>query len=98
MTLPMTTDEISANLGRIPEWTYTGAAIERVFTLHDFATAIRFINAVAAVAEERDHHPDILLFGWNKVKLSLATHSAGGITTRDFALAEELDALKIPAR
>lgn len=60
----------------------------------DFAAALAFVNAVGAVAEERNHHPDILLHGWNKVRLTLATHDAGStVTDADHALAEAIDAI-----
>lgn len=60
--------------------------------LDDFAAALRFVNAVGALAEERDHHPDILLHGWNKVRLTLATHDAGStVTDADRALAAAID-------
>lgn len=60
----------------------------------DFAAAISFVNRVAVVAEERNHHPDILIHGWNKVRLTLSTHDAGGaITSADHELAAAIDAL-----
>jgi 4a-hydroxytetrahydrobiopterin dehydratase len=65
----------------------------RDFKFDDFAAAIAFVNSVAEVAEELNHHPDILLHGWNRVRLTLSTHSQGGITDSDFALASRVDAL-----
>ncbi len=59
----------------------------------DFAAAIAFVNRVAEVAEAANHHPDILVHGWNKVRLTLSTHSQGGLTDADFALAAEIDRL-----
>lgn len=60
----------------------------------DFAAAISFVNKVAAVAEERNHHPDILIHGWNKVRLTLSTHDAGGaVTQADHDLAAAIEAL-----
>jgi 4a-hydroxytetrahydrobiopterin dehydratase len=61
--------------------------------LADFAEAMRLVNAVAAEAEEANHHPDILVHGWNKVRLSLTNHAQGGLTEADFALAGRIDAL-----
>jgi 4a-hydroxytetrahydrobiopterin dehydratase len=52
-----------------------------------------FANRVAEVAEELDHHPDILVHGWNRVRLSVTTHSEGGLTAGDFELARRVDAL-----
>jgi 4a-hydroxytetrahydrobiopterin dehydratase len=75
------------------EWTRDGAAIAREWTLADFAAAIAFVNRVAELAETAGHHPDILVHGWNKVRLELSTHSAGGLTAADFALAAQIDRL-----
>jgi 4a-hydroxytetrahydrobiopterin dehydratase len=76
------------------EWRREGeGAIVREYKLADFAAAIVFVNRVAEVAERADHHPDILVHGWNKVRLELSTHSQGGLTEADFALAAEIDRL-----
>jgi 4a-hydroxytetrahydrobiopterin dehydratase len=66
------------------------AAIERDFALADFAEALAFVNRVGAAAEAAGHHPDILLHGWNKVRLTLSTHSEGGLTAADFELAARI--------
>jgi 4a-hydroxytetrahydrobiopterin dehydratase len=68
-------------------------AIVRDFAFADFAAAIAFVNSVAEVAEVANHHPDIFVHGWNKVSLTLSTHSEGGLTDADFALAGEIDRL-----
>jgi 4a-hydroxytetrahydrobiopterin dehydratase len=86
----LTDDEISARL-RGSAWTREGDEIARELKLDDFAAAIALVNRVADVAEEHNHHPDILLHGWNKVKLSLSNHSAGGLTEVDFEMADRLD-------
>lgn len=77
---------------RIPEWETDEKKLERTFEFDDFASAIDFVNAVAEIAEEEDHHPDIDI-RWNKVHLTLATHSAGGLTDLDFQLAIKIDTL-----
>lgn len=75
-------------------WKTEGGALVGDRQFADFAAALAFVNAVGAVAEERGHHPDILLHGWNKVRLTLATHDAGGtVTDADHALAAAIDAL-----
>jgi 4a-hydroxytetrahydrobiopterin dehydratase len=74
-------------------WAREGPSIAREWKLADFAAAIAFVNRVAALAEAANHHPDILVHGWNKVRLELCTHSAGGLTAADFALAEQIDEL-----
>ncbi len=85
--------EIEAGLAGL-EWEREGDAITREWTLRDFADAMRFANAVAELAEEANHHPDILVHAWKKVRLTLSTHSQGGLTAADFALARRIDALR----
>jgi len=75
------------------EWRREGDAIVRDRRFADFAAAIAFVERVAEVAEASNHHPDILVHGWNKVRLTLSTHSEGGITAADLALAQRLDAV-----
>ena len=75
------------------EWRRVGEAIVRDFKFADFAQAIAFVNKVASMAEQANHHPDILVHGWNKVRLELSTHSQGGLTEADFALAAQIDKL-----
>jgi 4a-hydroxytetrahydrobiopterin dehydratase len=71
-------------------WRLEDDALVRDLELADFAAAMAYVNRVAEVAEARNHHPDILVHGWNKVRLTLSTHSAGGLTDADFALAAAL--------
>ncbi len=85
--------EVSARLKEI-EWTREGDELVREWRFGDFAEAIEFVNRVAELAEEANHHPDILVHGWNKVRLMLTNHSAGGLTEADFALAKRLDGLE----
>jgi len=73
------------------EWRREGDAIVRDRRFTDFRAAIAFVERVAEAAEAANHHPDILVHGWNKVRLTLSTHSEGGITAADLALAEQLD-------
>jgi 4a-hydroxytetrahydrobiopterin dehydratase len=85
--------QIEARLGGVAGWVREGQTIVRDVKLDDFAGAIELVNAVAGLAEQANHHPDILVHGWNRVRLTLSTHSAGGLTAADFALAAQLDAL-----
>lgn len=85
-------DEIRAGLEG-GDWRREGATIVRDWRFADFAAAIAFVERVAEVAEEANHHPDILVHGWNKVRLTLSTHSEGGVTAADLALSERLDGL-----
>ena len=85
-------DEIAERLSAT-EWERDGNAIGRDFKFADFAQALAFVNRVGEVAEELNHHPDILLHGWNRVRLTVTTHSEGGLTENDFQLATRVDAL-----
>jgi len=73
-------------------WRREGNALVKEVTLADFAESLAWVNQVGALAEARDHHPDISI-SWNKVTLHLTTHSAGGLTGLDFDLATAIDAI-----
>jgi 4a-hydroxytetrahydrobiopterin dehydratase len=85
-------DEIASRLVD-SGWQREGDEIVRELKFEDFAAAMAFVNRVAQAAEEANHHPDILVHGWNKVRLSLTNHAAGGLTAADFELASKIDAL-----
>jgi 4a-hydroxytetrahydrobiopterin dehydratase len=91
MTL-LTEDEISAELGRAADWERSGNEITRTVRLGDFRDAMIYVGAVAHLAQAANHHPDIAI-SWNKVTLTLSTHSAGGLTAADFALARRINEL-----
>jgi 4a-hydroxytetrahydrobiopterin dehydratase len=78
-------------------WTRQGDELTTTVKLHDFAAALEFVNAVGAVAEAANHHPDIDI-RWNKVRLVLSTHDSGGITLLDLALAGAIDRLRPDGR
>jgi 4a-hydroxytetrahydrobiopterin dehydratase len=84
--------EIEAGLAS-SEWRRQDQAITREWKFEDFAEAIAFVNRVADAAEKSNHHPDIHVHGWNRVRLELSTHSEGGLTRADFAMAASLDEL-----
>jgi 4a-hydroxytetrahydrobiopterin dehydratase len=73
------------------DWKRDGDEIVRNWKFDDFAEAMAFVNRVAEAAEEANHHPDILVHGWNNVKLSPTNHSAGGLTAVDFEMAAKFD-------
>jgi 4a-hydroxytetrahydrobiopterin dehydratase len=75
------------------EWQREGDTIVREWKVADFAEAMGFVNRVAEAAEEANHHPDILVHGWNKVRLTLTNHSEGGLTPADFDMAAKIDSL-----
>jgi len=87
----LTEDEIRERLARINGWSLSGNCIEKRYKFNNFLRAMSFLNAVAFVAESMNHHPDINLH-YNEVTLRNWTHTAGGVTQYDFALAERIDA------
>jgi 4a-hydroxytetrahydrobiopterin dehydratase len=81
---------------RMPQdsvWREEDQALIRDYEFKDFAAAMAFVNQVADAAEAANHHPDILVHGWNKVRLTLTTHSEGKLTENDRAMAERIDAI-----
>lgn len=82
--------DLDAHLADL-DWRHEGDAVVREWKLADFATAIAFVNRVAELAEQANHHPDIYLHGWNKVRLQLSTHSEGGVTQADLDMAARID-------
>ena len=85
-------DEIQARLDDAPEWSREGDSIRRTFKFGDFQGSVDFVNRITPQAEEMNHHPDIAI-SWNKVELTLSTHSEGGLTENDFELASRIDSL-----
>lgn len=88
----LTPKQIKAALPAVPKWQKKGSAIVRTLQFKDFVAAMKFVNAVARAAEKAGHHPDIDI-RWNKVKLLLTTHDAGGLTEKDFGLARKFDGM-----
>ena len=83
---------IEKELRALKGWSLKGKEIQKTLDLKDFVRAMGFVNSVALLAEKANHHPDIDI-RWNKVTLTLSTHSAGGLTEKDFRLAHEIDTL-----
>ncbi|MEU4666986.1 4a-hydroxytetrahydrobiopterin dehydratase [Amycolatopsis sp. NPDC023774] len=83
--------EISSALATVPDWQRDGATITRSVTLSSFPNAVAYVVRVAELAEAADHHPDIDI-RWRTVTFRLSTHSEGGLTSKDFALAGQIDA------
>jgi 4a-hydroxytetrahydrobiopterin dehydratase len=88
----LTETQISAELAELPAWTRDGNSIVTTTVRKDFRDALLYLGAVAYLAEKASHHPDIAI-AWNKVTLTLSTHSAGGLTANDIALAHQISAL-----
>jgi 4a-hydroxytetrahydrobiopterin dehydratase len=87
----LTENQILERLAHVPAWERRGNEIRRTFAFADFESSMAFVNEVAARAQAADHHPDIDI-RYSKVTLALSTHSAGGLTARDFDLAEAIGA------
>jgi 4a-hydroxytetrahydrobiopterin dehydratase len=83
-------EDIGSRLREL-DWKRQGDEIVKDWKFKDFAEAMGFANRVADAAEAANHHPDILLHGWNKVRLTLSTHSQGGLTDVDFEMARRFD-------
>ena len=86
----LTEPQIEESLKSVPEWTRQGSAIERRLVFADFRQAVAFLVLIAFDAEEADHHPDVTI-SYKRVMLSLSTHSEGGLTEKDFDLAQKID-------
>ena len=84
--------QITEELTKVEGWRHRGNAIEKVFECKNFDGSIAFVNELAKVAHEIDHHPDIQI-SWGEVILTLSSHDVGGLTERDFTLARAIDAL-----
>jgi 4a-hydroxytetrahydrobiopterin dehydratase len=85
-------DALHHELDRLQGWGGTTQGLEKRFTFADFNGSVAFVNRVAAVADELDHHPDVTI-SWNTVTLRLVTHSSGGVTQSDIELARRIDPL-----
>lgn len=88
----LTTQDVKAALKKIPDWELEKKYIERLFEFDDFTQAIDFVNSVAEIAEQEDHHPDMDI-RFTKVRVALSTHSQGGLTDHDFEVAKKVDNL-----
>jgi 4a-hydroxytetrahydrobiopterin dehydratase len=84
---------VKKKLAGLKDWRREGKAIVKEFVLGGFTGATRFISKIAPIANRMDHHPDVKLYRYKRVKIILTTHSAGGITQNDFDLAKKIDAL-----
>ncbi len=83
-------EEIEQRIDELGDWEREGDEIQKVFEFEDFSAAIKFVNEVAKLADRYDHHPDMDI-RWNRVRLGLSTHSEGGLTSRDFDVAGEIE-------
>ncbi len=97
---PATSDETNEQLKQLPGWyvTHDGQRIRKDWTVKDFMAAMDFFNAVAKVAEDDGHHPDLHVAGYRNVSVELWTHAIGGLSENDFILAAKIDELPVELR
>ena len=88
-------ETLTTRLASLEGWSVEGRAIEKVFSFEKYMDGVTFVTQIAPIAEEANHHPDIFL-GWRRVRLNLSTHSEGGLTDKDFDLAEKIDRIPSP--
>jgi 4a-hydroxytetrahydrobiopterin dehydratase len=88
----MSESEIGAALAKLPGWALAGGKLHREYKFADFVGAFGFMSGVALVAQAMDHHPEWFNV-WNTVRVDLATHDAGGVTSLDVKLAESMESL-----
>jgi 4a-hydroxytetrahydrobiopterin dehydratase len=81
-------------MDQLPFWYRDGKVICREIVAANFVAAIGILNSIAIIAEVADHHPDMLIYGWNKIRITLFSHDCGGLTQLDFDLAKKIDNLK----
>lgn len=86
----LTREELATGLARLPGWSREGEAIVRTYTFRNFRVALAFVAFVGEVAEEMGHHPDIDV-RYNRVRLAVTTHDAGGLTAKDLELTRRID-------
>jgi 4a-hydroxytetrahydrobiopterin dehydratase len=84
--------EVERRSAQLEGWKVAGKALEKEYEFEDFASALAFVDRLGEAAEEQGHHPDVFLT-WGKVKLTLSTHSVGGLSASDFQLAASADRL-----
>lgn len=90
----MIREEVEKGLKQVKGWKLVDSAIEKNHKFANFMEAIEFVNKVADVAEAENHHPDILLWNWNNVRLTLTTHAVKGLSKNDFTPASKIDRIK----
>lgn len=93
-TAPLSHKEAGELLREIPQWSPSEKSIQREFRFKDFRQAMDFVNNVASIANDQDHHPDIFI-SYNKVRLILSTHKIGGLSLNDFIVAAKIDLLTV---
>lgn len=86
-------DQIEELTKRVPDWSVEDGKLTREVQTKNFREALALVNALGEIAEEENHHPDLLIHGWNHVRIQLYTHTAHGISENDFIMAAKFDRL-----
>ena len=89
----LSSSEINVRLNKLVDWNLDNQSIEKEYVKMDFKSTLSFVDKVGEAAENMDHHPDIFIHSWNKVKFTISTHKEGGLTDLDFVLAEKIESL-----
>jgi 4a-hydroxytetrahydrobiopterin dehydratase len=87
--------QIQTRLAALPDWDVRGSELVHTITLPSFAHAVLLLGAIGQLAEAAGHHPDLRIYGYNKLEVHITTHSAGGLTEKDFALADQIQSLPL---
>lgn len=94
-TKPLTAEQIAECFQVLVGWSVKeDKEIVKQYQCKDFAEALAFVNAIGEIVQAEDHHPDMNLFSWNKVAITLSTHAIGGLSTNDFIVAVKIDAMR----
>lgn len=86
-------ERINEKLSELDGWNYKENNIGKLYEMHDFKAALEFVCKIGEAAEHMNHHPDIFIHSWNKVSITISTHSEGGVTEKDFILAKRIEGL-----
>lgn len=94
---PLKVQEIKERLSEVEDWVLNAKAVEikKDFKFENFSDAVCFLNRVAEIAEQEDHHPDLHLTNYRNLQIVLSTHSAGGLTKKDFIVAAKIDEVSL---
>jgi 4a-hydroxytetrahydrobiopterin dehydratase len=90
---PLQPDEVERYLEKVPGWKLEDGVVRRALRFPDFRTLIAFVNRLADAAEEEQHHPDFLVYGYRRMRIDFATHSIGGLSLNDFIMAARVSKL-----
>ena len=90
---PLTSEKVKDLLSQVPQWSLEEGKVVRKFQFKNFRESINFVNKVAELAESENHHPNISIYGWNKVKLTFFTHAINGLSENDFIMAAKTEQL-----